>query len=311
MRMLLPDEGSRPDPPRPAGRTTLLAPAKINLTLEVLARQADGYHRVRSVMAPIGVYDRLTAESAAEPSLACDAPLLASDNLVSRALTAAACEPVRMTLQKGIPVGGGLGGGSSDAAAVLRAAMDGALGRFADPAHATDWLAIARALGSDVPFFLVGTAALVEGTGERVTAAGALPSWWCVVVRPGVRVPTAQAYRLLDAERARASPATRPRSESISLVALEALQRADFVAVSNALHNDFHEVVLGAYPEVARAHDALVRAGGTRALLCGSGSCVFALFEREDDARAVARDVDPRSAEELLVAPLVADERWR
>lgn len=309
--MLLPDERSRPGPPRPAHRVTLLAPAKINLTLEVLARQADGYHRVRSVMAPIGVYDLLVAERAAGPSLTREGAELASDDLVSRALAAAACDGVRVVLEKRIPVGGGLGGGSSDAAAVLRAAMDGGLERTAGAGETPDWLAIARALGSDVPFFLVGTAALVEGTGERVTAVGSLPAWWSVVARPGITVPTAQAYRLLDAERAGSPRPSRPRSESASLVALEALQRADFEAVTDALHNDFQDVVLGAYPEVARAHDALARAAGSRALLCGSGSCVFALFRREADARAVARDVDPRAAAEVFVAPLVADERWR
>lgn len=287
----------------------LRAPAKINLTLEVLARQEDGYHRIRSVMAPIGLYDRIVVERAAVPSFTCDVPDLAVDNLVARALKAAACAPVRVALEKHIPVGGGMGGGSSDAAAVLRAAMDGTLARVegAPP----DWLAAARALGSDVPFFLVGCAALVEGTGERVTAAGSTPPWWCVVVRPEVDVPTAEAYRLLDARRAGSAHVTRPRSASVSLALLEALQRGDFASVRAQVHNDFHDVVLSAYPAIARACDALVDAGGAGARLTGSGSCVFALVEREDDARGIAREVDPRAAAEVFVAPLVSDERWR
>ena len=104
-------------------------------------------------------------------------------------------------MRKRIPVGAGLGGGSSDAAAILRAAIDGALG----PLAAQDWLADARALGSDVPFFLTGTGALVEGTGERVTALGALPPWWVVVLAPAVHVDTGDAYRRLAAARAHAA----------------------------------------------------------------------------------------------------------
>ena len=135
----------------------LLAPAKLNVTLEILARRDDGYHSLRSVMLPVGLYDEielLPAEAAVFRSD--DATLAGSDNLIVRALAAAGVAgQYAVELRKRIPVGGGLGGGSSDAAAVLRAAMDGSLG----PPGALDWLAAARALGSDVPFFLAGTEA--------------------------------------------------------------------------------------------------------------------------------------------------------
>src|ERR1700682_388658 len=142
----------------------LPAPAKINLTLEVLARREDGYHTLRSVMVPIGLYDRIeleAAEAGARGSFTVegDAPDgAAEDNLVLRALEAAGVKtPMRVTLEKRVPIGGGLGGGSSDAAAVLRAAVEGRLG----PAGVGAWLGAARGLGSDVSFFMVGTAALV------------------------------------------------------------------------------------------------------------------------------------------------------
>ncbi|HEY4433118.1 MAG TPA: hypothetical protein VGM99_01845, partial [Candidatus Cybelea sp.] len=152
------------------------APAKINLTLEVLARRSDGYHGVRSVMVPLDLADELAFEPASAFGFDCDRRELADErNLAVKALESAcgSLPPVRMLLSKRIPVEAGLGGGSSDAAAVLRAAMSGAFG----PARPHDWLRLARGLGSDVPFFLAETAALVEGTGERVTPAGAIAQW--------------------------------------------------------------------------------------------------------------------------------------
>jgi 4-diphosphocytidyl-2-C-methyl-D-erythritol kinase len=284
---------------------TLLAPAKINLTLEILGRRDDGYHTLRSVMVPIGLYDRISLEPATTPSFHSGAEI-ASDNLVTRALSASGVrEPLRVSLEKAIPIGGGLGGGSSDAAAVLRAAMRGTFG----PPAERDWLATARELGSDVPFFLSGTAALVEGTGERVTALGALPDWWAVVLRPTVAVATADAYRRLDA--ARPNAMSRPRAESRSLAAVDALQRADFAGLSAALVNDFHDVILAAFPEIARAAAALGEAGARGTLLSGSGSCLFALFEEEDAARACAAIVDPSAYAQIFVAPFHHDPAWR
>jgi 4-diphosphocytidyl-2-C-methyl-D-erythritol kinase len=287
----------------------LLAPAKINLTLEVLGRRADGYHGIRSVMVPVGIFDRIAVEPAAENHVAWETGDAPPDDLVARALRAAACAPVEAVVGKAIPLGGGLGGGSSDAAAVLRAAMDGVLRRERD--DAPDWLALARGLGSDVPFFLLGTGALVEATGERVTALGALPPWWAVVVRPHASVATADAYALVDASRVDATRDRRSRSDSVSLRMVEAVQRGDFAGAVALASNDFHEPVLGAYPDVARAYEALVAAGGTAALLSGSGACLFCLFAAQDEALAVAARVAGPAVAAVWMAPLVADARWR
>lgn len=288
---------------------TLLAPAKINVTLEILARRDDGYHALRSVMLPVGLYDRIDLDPSAQASFASNDPTIASDNLITRAL-AAACpaNAYAVRLHKAIPIGGGLGGGSSDAAAIVRAAMDGTLaGR-----PAADWLALGRGLGSDVPFFLVGTGALVEGTGERVTALGTLPPWWALIVRPHASVSTGDAYRRLDAARdARGGPPSRARNESASLAAVDAVQRGDFAALVRELHNDFHDVVLAGYPAIARAHGSLRAAGATHALLSGSGSCLFALFEAEAPARAAAARVEPAAVDALYTVPLHRDGAWR
>jgi 4-diphosphocytidyl-2-C-methyl-D-erythritol kinase len=289
---------------------TLFAPAKINVTLEVLARRDDGYHTLRSVMLPIGLYDRIALVPSATPRFRASDPALDDGNLVVRALDAVGADSrFDVTLDKRIPVGGGLGGGSSDAAAVLRAAMTGELGDVAE----CDWLAVASGLGSDVPFFLAGTGALVEGVGERITAIGTLPPWWVVVVRPHAFVPTADAYRRLDAWRATAggAPASRPRGTSASLAAVDALQRRDFAALAATLVNDFHEVIVAAYPAVARARDALVAAGAREVLLSGSGSCLFTLCEGEADAQAIAQRIDVAAVEALFAVPLHHDDAWR
>jgi 4-diphosphocytidyl-2-C-methyl-D-erythritol kinase len=287
----------------------LHAPAKINVTLEVLSRREDGYHTLRSVMLPIALYDRIDLEPAAEARFSTSDPDLVRGNLVERAL--AAVRPATAhaaVLEKVIPVGGGLGGGSSDAAAVLRAAMDGSLGAVADQ----DWLATARALGSDVPFFLCGTGALVEGTGERITPLGALPPWWTLVARPHAEVATGHAYRLIDQRRAEEGGAqSRPRSTSSSLAAVDAIQRKDFGALAAVLANDFHDVVLAEVPAVARADAALRRAGAAHVLLSGSGSCLFALFEGEDEARTCERRLEAEAFERTFVVPLHRDPAWR
>ncbi len=287
---------------------TLFAPAKINVTLEILARREDGYHALRSVMLPLALYDRIDLESSSATHFETSDSSLATDNLVMRALASAGvAAPYAVRLAKTIPVGGGLGGGSSDAAAVLCAAMRGELG----PCAEIDWIAAAAKLGSDVPFFLVGTGALVEGYGERVTAIGSLPPWWVVVVRPHASVATADAYRRLDAARESVAAPSRPRNTSASLAAVDALQRRDFAGLDASLVNDFHDLVIAAYPEVARAHEALRAAGASRVLLSGSGSCVFAMFEDEARARAVAAAMDPTACEATFAVALHRDDAWR
>jgi 4-diphosphocytidyl-2-C-methyl-D-erythritol kinase len=285
------------------------APAKINLTLEILNRQEDGYHRLRSVMLPIALEDEIAIDPAERFAFSCEPATLTGDNLVVRALAAAGAggPPFAVDLRKHIPVGAGLGGGSSDAAAILRAAIDGVFG----PPASLDWLAVARALGSDVPFFLTGTGALIEGTGERVTALGTLPPWWVIVLAPDVHVDTGAAYRALAGARANAPPPARPRNDSASLRALEAVQRADYAAAIAAATNDFEPLIAIDYPPVAAALRALREAGAQQAMLSGSGGATFALCEREATARALATAVVLPPGARLFTVPLAASEAWR
>lgn len=289
---------------------SLAAPAKINLTLEILARRGDGYHALRSVMVPIALADELVFAPSDGFAFACEPPSLAPDNLVPRAFAQVglAHAPVAVTLRKRVPVGAGLGGGSSDAAGVLHAAMRGAFG----DAGARDWLADARSLGSDVPFFLVDGPALVEGTGERVTALGAAPPWWVVLIVPDVHVATAAAYAALDTARATHPAPTRPRNDSAALRCGEALQRADYAAVLATLTNDFAPIVRDAYPAVDAALRALDDAGAPhRAMLSGSGGACFALFADEASARAFAPRLHAPDGAAVHVVPFAASGAWR
>jgi 4-diphosphocytidyl-2-C-methyl-D-erythritol kinase len=281
------------------------APAKINLTLEVLARRDDGYHGIRSVMVPLELADELTIERSSAFSFACDRSDLDGEGNLAYAAVRALGEPppVRIELLKRIPVQAGLGGGSSDAAAVLRAAMIGALGGD----RRRDWLRIARALGSDVPFFLAGTAALVEGTGERVTPAGRIPRWHAAILKPPVATSTAAAYALLD----RSPRPQRARSTSVSIALLEALQRGDFPAVESLLQNDFHDIVATQSTEIRQGLDALRAAGATNALLAGSGSCVFTIAPERAQIEAIVERLELAPSYERFTTAFAATPQWR
>jgi 4-diphosphocytidyl-2-C-methyl-D-erythritol kinase len=262
---------------------TLRAPAKLNLTLEVLQRREDGLHGLRSVMVPLDLCDELYVERSEQTQFTCDAPELQERNLVERAMHALGVHGVTIHLHKCIPSGAGMGGGSSDAAAILLAVQRGLL----QACSGADYVTVARSLGSDVPFFLVETAALVEGTGERVTALGPVPPWHAVVIKPPVAVSTAWAYERIDATPRQ----TRPRSQSVSLAMGEALQRADFDRVQALMQNDFHDVLAPVTREIVSALDALRAAGAQRPMLTGSGSCVFALTQTASQAEDLANAV--------------------
>src|SRR4051812_28052544 len=180
---------------------TLQAPAKVNLTLEVLGRRPDGYHDVCSVVQAISLADELTFAPAANITLRCSQPeLQGPGNLACRAAdllrrATGVRDGAALTLTKRVPVAAGLGGGSSDAAAALRGLNTLWRLRLAEERLAD----LAAQLGSDVPFFLQpGGCALVEGRGERLTPLPALPTQWLVLVKPPVGISAAAAYGALD-----------------------------------------------------------------------------------------------------------------
>ncbi|MDZ7707354.1 MAG: 4-(cytidine 5'-diphospho)-2-C-methyl-D-erythritol kinase [Trueperaceae bacterium] len=266
---------------------TVVAPAKVNLGLRVSARRGDGYHEIDTLFATVEIGDRLRLSRTGtgvsgvvtdrrEPgSGAEEVPPMGPANLAFRAADAwleAAGRPggVHVELEKQLPIAAGLGGGSSDAGAVIRA-----MARLW-PA-AVDPIAIAKRLGSDVPFFASGHAvARGRGRGEKL-APRALPARWLVLVNPGVAVPVAQAYG--------------------DLMAFGPPQ--DWDAVASAWsegqaprwRNDLQAGVLRRHPDVRAAWTALGQAGLAAPLLSGSGATCFGLADGEEHARRVAREL--------------------
>lgn len=284
----------------------LRAPAKVNLTLEILGRREDGLHGLRSVMVPIDLCDelRVSATQDGSFSLQCDVPELQEQNLTERAFRALPLSSAgfQIALRKKIPTGAGLGGGSSDAAAVLLAAQRGSFG----PPPQVDYIKAARSLGSDVPFFLVETAALVEGTGERVTALGPVPPWHVVLIKPPVHVSTAWAYEQIDAR----NLPSRTRSQSTSLGMAEALQRGQYELAVELMQNDFHDVLAPA-GEIQEAIDLLRGAGASKVMLTGSGSCVFTLARDSTEAQAIAGRTASRPGFQIFTAAFWNGAAWR
>ncbi len=259
-------------------------------------------------MVPLALADVIEIEPDTRLSFRCDdGALYGKENLALRALQAVeAATGSRLqgnvTLRKRIPVQSGLGGGSSDAATILLAAAEGRFGALPP----FDVLEAARGLGSDVPFFLVQTAALVEGTGERVTALGAVPPWCVLLVKPPVSVSTARAYSSLDSH----DRTIRPRNTSVSLRCVDAFQHGDFDAVEELLSNDFDDLAME-QAAIRHARNALREAGARRPLLAGSGSCVFAIARDVTERDVIARRLQLPDDFAIFSTEFTQSDIWR
>ncbi|HUN93642.1 MAG TPA: 4-(cytidine 5'-diphospho)-2-C-methyl-D-erythritol kinase [Burkholderiaceae bacterium] len=260
----------------------LPAPAKINLFLHVVGRRSDGYHDLQTAFVPIDVADLLDFERRDDGAIERDGDIVGETERdlcvrAAQALRDAAgiAAGVRISVEKRIPAGSGLGGGSSDAATTLIA-----LNRL----WALGWprsrlAAIGRQLGADVPFFLEPGAAFGEGVGERLTAVD-VPPLWVVLVHPAIHVSTAEIFGA--PELTRDSKITKI---SAFCQAASAIARVPFGA------NDLERVVRRRLAEVDAALTLLERHAGSYARMSGSGSAVFAPFESRADAEAAAAAV--------------------
>ncbi|HYO98682.1 MAG TPA: 4-(cytidine 5'-diphospho)-2-C-methyl-D-erythritol kinase [Pyrinomonadaceae bacterium] len=260
---------------------TLPSYAKINFTLRVHGRRPDGYHEIETLFQTITLRDELTfgALERERFELNCTADAPADDipcdetNLVHRAGAAlrehfGISRGARVELRKKIPSGGGLGGGSSNAAVALVG-----LARLWE--IETDRATLARIgarLGADVPFFLTGGTALGTGRGATILPLADAPPAHLLLVTPNVQVSTAEAYKSLDA------PALTKPISPVNL-AVSRTQAEISGSLRAVLANDFERVVYRLYPEIERARDALKAAGAQGALLSGSGASVFGLFD--------------------------------
>lgn len=305
-----------------------LAPAKLNLTLAVVGRRADGYHDLHSVFAPLALADRLSlaplGPGAATDTLHVDGrdPGPAADNLVLRAIHAARAAigagpgrpptpALAARLDKRIPVAAGLGGGSSDAAA----ALDGALAAWGASLEPDRRMAVAASIGSDVPFFLAGGTALVEGRGERVTAlAGPRGAVGVLLVTPALALRTPDVFAAFAALAAtRGTPggngdgSVRTSSEHLAaelrpgMAVADLIARAGVLAAANDLRAAADLVATGLVP----FRRALMRATGRPIGLSGSGPTLWALYPSEVEAQAAADVV--RAAVEAGTIPALGD----
>jgi len=256
------------------------APAKLNLFLHVVGQREDGYHLLQSVfqlidLADVLHFDLREDETIARVTEVPDVP--ASDDLIVRAaqllgddMAQRGRRPagVNITIEKQIPMGGGLGGGSSDAATTLMALNH----LWQAGMTRSELMALGLRLGADVPFFLLGENAFVEGIGEQLTAVPT-PSAWFVVIHPGISVPTPVIFRAPELTRN-----------------TKAVKIADFSASPLGFgRNDLQAVAARAFPPVADAVEWLSGFGEAR--MTGSGACVFAAFASETEADAVLQSV--------------------
>lgn len=307
-----------------AGTVRLDARAKANLRLRILARDVSGYHGVETLLIRLELADQVEVETAGEgielilegdvagegdgedgndddPGAGAvpDGP----DNLAWRAaevfFEAAGLEPAaRITLRKRIPAGAGLGGGSADAAAVLRGLSelhDGPLGE-------TELLALAGVLGSDVPFALSDLpAALAWGRGGRMLPVPPPPLRPMALVVPATRVATAEAYRWLDEDRAEGKPGDGPGGADgqTGLLPSPELLR-DWSVLASLAVNDFEKPVVGRIPELGWWREELAGEGAAPAVLCGSGCALLGVFEEEERRDAAADRIEASGTAKVL-----------
>lgn len=278
----------------PTMTKTYLAPAKINLCLNVLGKRADGYHDLAMLMQRISLYDRITFRLTTDPGVKvrCTGVSLnpEQDNIAALAAQSLLAfvglsTGVDIDIDKQIPVAAGLGGGSSDAATVLMA-----LNEMLDLKLSSQVLQdLGVKLGADVPFFIYGHPAWATGIGDELQRVEKLPPIWYVLVNPGIAVSTAWAYGNLRLT-SRQDDLKIPRFSST------------VDSVTAVLHNDLEEVTVSHHLEIGEVKRRLVALGAEGALMSGSGSTVFGVFAGKAEAEAAAVQLQKEPAWRVFVA---------
>ena len=292
-------------------KTTLTAPAKINLFLDITARRPDGYHEISGVMQTISLCDAVTIEvteptgmylcslgahtaGAASITLTCTNPDLPTDsrNLAWRAAekffaaTGRGCKDLLIHIEKNIPAAAGMAGGSTDAAAVLVALND----LFGHPLTADQLCEVGLTLGADGPFCIRGGARITEGIGEVLTPITPMPPCELVVACGGEGVSTPAAYKALDTLYGNFDPAAyTPRTRELTTLK-SALWQSDLTALCGSMFNLFESVVLPDRPVARQIKETLLSAGAVTAMMSGSGPSVFGVFPKGDGSAEKARE---------------------
>lgn len=279
--------------------TTILAHAKINLTLDVTGRREDGYHLVKMVMQSVALHDEVRVATVSGERkgrgivLTCSLPYLPVDerNLAYRAAerfyveTGLLLETVEIHIEKRIPVAAGLAGGSTDAAAVLRALND-----LTGAGLSLDELCrIGLTLGADIPYCLRGGTMLAEGIGETLTPLAPMPPCWVVLCKPPFAVSTKEVYEEMDA----VEPETRPDTDGM----IKALEAGDLAGVCSRLCNVMELVTGQKRRQIGEIRAFLTENGAAGTAMSGSGPTVFGLFTDEGRARTAAKMLRHRFAD--------------
>ena len=266
------------------------APAKINLFLRVTGRRCDGYHELDSVFVPISIYDRLDIElrpaRLAAVQLCCDSDAIPADerNLAFRSAREFLTEfgiraEVLINLHKEIPAAAGLGGGSSDAGAVLRM-----MAELCGIPQSAPLLTVAMRLGADVPFFLNPTPSRVRGIGERSEALGRIEKPFLLIAVPPVEVPTALVFRNLRPEHW-----SGPASDHDILAIIQGCIGREHLV------NDLEQVAIAKWPEIGEVKKLLEAVGARAAAMTGSGGGVFGIFDSSGEASHACQEIGRRA----------------
>ena len=284
------------------------APAKINLTLRVVGKRADGYHLLDSIILPVSLFDELdilkvrragTKKRGDVPliKITCDHPSVPCDER-NLAHSAAALllkktrsqQSIEIHIRKRIPIGAGLGGGSTDAAATLVG-----LNRLLRLGlSAKELERIGLEIGSDVPFFIRGRPARARGIGERLRRIRQVPRLWLVILYPGLAVSTAWVYQNLRLK------LTKPSVNTSIATSLKSFAKLDGLLI-----NDLEAVTIKRYPQVGVMKNRLARAGAAAVLMSGSGSSVFGIFGSKRKAQNAFRRLrNEEGAQTFLVRVL-------
>lgn len=273
------------------------AHAKLNLSLDVLGKAANGYHDMRMVMQSVDFGDDIAIEltdgafylDPGQPYLPADERNLAMK--AAQLFLEGTGLGARMTVTKRSPVGAGMAGGSSDAAAVLRA-LNELTGR---QRTAAELCRMAEKLGSDVPFCVQGGTALAEGRGEILTELPALPDCAIVIAKPSFSISTPALFAKIDQRKSRMHPDTAG--------ILAALEAGELSGVARRLFNVFEDVLPRNYGDIPLIKSELLSCGALGAAMTGTGSAVFGLFADETAARKACDRLRPQYAECYLTRP--------
>jgi 4-diphosphocytidyl-2-C-methyl-D-erythritol kinase len=275
------------------------ARAKINLSLDVLGMRPDGYHEILTVMQALELHDVLEIEQTGEDCIRvdCSDPEVppGSGNLVYRAADLlrreyGCIQGANIFINKNIPVAAGLAGGSTDAAAALKA-----LNRlWGLNAGGKELLGLGELLGSDVPFCLLGKTALAGGKGEVLTPLPSFSGRGVVLVMPPFGVSTASIYKLYDSF---------PAGPAVNVSAVvKAVESGDFLAVARMMGNALEKVTASKHPKIMEIKNGLINAGAAGALMSGSGPAVFGLCAGPEEARAIASRLKPEGCRVIATA---------